>query len=33
VGKVARWRIDGEKLELLDTAGSTVAQFESRSMK
>jgi len=30
--KVARWRVDGEKLDLLDASGATLAQFESRYM-
>jgi uncharacterized lipoprotein YbaY/heat shock protein HslJ len=33
LGRVAGWRITGEKLELIDTGGSVVAQFESRYMK
>ncbi len=32
LGKVASWRIDGERLELLDGNGTAVAQFESRYM-
>jgi len=31
--KVARWRVDGEKLDLLDASGATLAQFESRYMQ
>src|SRR6478609_1064675 len=31
--KVARWRVDGEKLDLLDDSGATLAQFESRYMQ
>ena len=31
--KVASWRIEGERLELLDAAGQSVALFESRHMK
>ena len=31
--KVARWRVDGEKLDLLDVSGATLAQFESRYMQ
>jgi uncharacterized lipoprotein YbaY/heat shock protein HslJ len=31
--KVAKWRIDGETLELFDAAGVSVAGFESRYMK
>lgn len=30
---VAGWRIDGERLELLDAGGATVAQFESRYLR
>jgi hypothetical protein len=30
---VARWRIEGETLELFDGAGVSVASFESRYMK
>lgn len=30
LGSVARWKIVGEKLELFDAAGASVAQFESR---
>ena len=33
LGKVASWRIDGETLELFDTSGTLVAQFESRYMR
>ena len=32
LGTVSHWRINGEELELLDSAGGTVAQFESRQM-
>jgi heat shock protein HslJ len=28
LGKVARWRIDGKRLELFDAAGNLAAQFE-----
>jgi META domain/Type III secretion system lipoprotein chaperone (YscW) len=31
--RVATWRIDGEKLELFDAGGTSVAEFESRYMK
>lgn len=31
--KVVRWRIDGERLDLLDASGATLAQFESRYMQ
>jgi putative lipoprotein len=31
--RVASWRIDGEKLELFDAEGASVAEFESRYMK
>lgn len=31
--KVARWRIEGEKLDLLDESGMTLSQFESRYMQ
>ena len=31
--RVATWRIDGEKLELFDAGGASVAEFESRYMK
>jgi heat shock protein HslJ len=31
--QVARWRVDGEKLDLLDASGATLAQFESRYMQ
>jgi len=27
------WKIEGDKLELCDDAGKTVAQFEARAMK
>ncbi len=30
---VARWRIEGQRLELLDAGGSVVAQFESRHLR
>lgn len=30
---VARWRISGEQLELLDASGNAVAQFQARSTK
>ena len=31
--RVASWRVDGEKLELFDAEGASVAEFESRYMK
>lgn len=31
--KVARWRIEGETLELFDAAGVSLAQFESRYLR
>ena len=31
--RVARWKISGEQLELLDIGGATLATFESRYMK
>lgn len=31
--RVATWRVDGEKLELFDAGGASVAEFESRYMK
>jgi heat shock protein HslJ len=30
---VARWRVSGERMELLDASGTVLAQFESRSMQ
>lgn len=33
LGRVAKWRIDGERMELFDEAGTSVAQFESRYMR
>jgi heat shock protein HslJ len=30
--RVATWRLDGEKLELFDAGGASVAEFESRYM-
>ena len=30
---VARWRVDGQRLDLLDERGGTIAQFESRYMR
>ncbi len=33
LGKAASWRIDGERLELFDEAGVSVARFESRYMR
>lgn len=33
LGKVSAWRIDGERLELLDESGASVAQFESRYLR
>lgn len=33
LGQVARWHIDGERLDLYDEAGKLVARFESRYMK
>jgi putative lipoprotein len=30
LGKVTRWRINEQRLELLDSAGATLAQFEQR---
>jgi putative lipoprotein len=33
LGKVARWRIAGQQLELLDGAGMTLARFEQRIVK
>lgn len=32
LGKAARWRIEGERLELLDAKGENLASFESRYM-
>jgi heat shock protein HslJ len=31
LGKVARWRIDNQRLALLDEHGSTIAEFEPRA--
>lgn len=31
--KVASWRIEGERLELFDAAGQSIARFESRYME
>jgi putative lipoprotein len=33
LGKAARWRIEGARLQLLDAAGETLALFESRYME
>ncbi len=33
LGRVARWRIAGEQLELLDAQGAAVARFESRYLR
>ncbi len=33
LGKVARWRIEGEQLEVFDAAGLSLARFESRYMR
>ena len=33
LGEVASWRIEGGTLELLDAAGVSIAQFESRDRK
>jgi heat shock protein HslJ len=33
LGEVASWRIEGQTLELLDAAGVSIAQFESRDPK
>jgi len=33
LGKVARWRIGGQQLELLDSSGITLARFEQRIAK
>lgn len=33
LGQVASWRIEGNTLELLDAAGVSIAQFESRDLK
>lgn len=33
LGRVARWQIDGERLNLYDESGKLVARFESRYMK
>jgi heat shock protein HslJ len=33
LGQVARWHIDGERLDLYDESGKLVARFESRYMK
>jgi len=33
LGKVAHWRINGERLDLLDDAGAVLAGFESRYMQ
>ena len=30
LGRVARWRIDGQRLELSDSSGTVVARFEAR---
>jgi heat shock protein HslJ len=32
LGRVSRWRITGQQLELLDAAGNVVARFEARHM-
>lgn len=33
LAKTARWRIEGERLELIDSAGVTIAEFESRYLR
>jgi heat shock protein HslJ len=33
LGEVASWRIEGNTLELLDAAGVSIAQFESRDLE
>jgi len=31
LGRVARWRISGQRLELLDSAGAVVARFDAKA--
>jgi heat shock protein HslJ len=33
LGKVAKWKIIGQHLELFDASGKLVARFEARHMK
>jgi heat shock protein HslJ len=33
LGRVSGWKIAGQQLELLDTAGNVVARFEARHME
>jgi heat shock protein HslJ len=33
LGRVARWRITGQQLELSDSTGTPLARFEARAMK
>lgn len=33
LGRVARWRITGQQLELSDATGAVLARFEARAMK
>jgi copper homeostasis protein (lipoprotein) len=33
LGRVARWRISGERLELLDASNQSIAEFESRYLR